>query len=127
FRKTARLKPWILKIASNTTLNQIRDSKGRYFDSLEELLEESGIAEPQAKGSVEAEVEWRVSQAELMAALQKLSPRHRQIFILRYQYDLSYAEIESIVEESESAIKSVLFRIREKLRKLLQDGEKIQN
>ncbi|MBX9721783.1 MAG: sigma-70 family RNA polymerase sigma factor, partial [Candidatus Obscuribacterales bacterium] len=53
FHLNANLKPWLLKIASNSTLNFIRDSKSRYFDSLEELLEESPQTEPQSAGSVE--------------------------------------------------------------------------
>lgn len=128
FRNNAKLKPWLLKIASNSTLNQIRDNKSKYFDSLEELLEDCPNAEPPSSAaSVEEEIEMRFSQASLLDALQKLSPRHRQVFILRYQQDLACADIASIVDESESAIKSLLFRIREKLRKILLEEQKVQN
>lgn len=127
FRNNASLKPWLLKIASNSTLNFIRDSKSRYFDSLEELLEESPQSEPSSRESVEEEVELRFSQLMLSEAMQHLSPRHRQIFVLRYQHDLSYQDIAAVVEESESAVKSMLFRIREKLRKLLVDAQKVQS
>jgi RNA polymerase sigma-70 factor (ECF subfamily) len=126
FRSSAQLKPWLLKIASNATLNQIRDSKGRYFDSLEEILEESPNAEPSSRESVEDLVEHRFSQAMLADALQRLSPRHRQIFILRFQQDLSYADIASVVNETESAVKSMLFRIREKLRKMMSEQERVE-
>lgn len=121
FRNTAQLKPWLLKIASNTTLNHIRDSKSKYFDSLEQLLEESPQAEPPSANCLEEEIELRFSQARLLEALQQLSPRQRQIFVLRYQHDLSYADIAIIAEETESSVKSLLFRIREKLRKILQE------
>lgn len=127
FRSNASFKPWVLKIASNSTLNYIRDSKSRYFDSLEEMLEESPQHEPASDMSVESEVELRFSQAMLAEALRKLSPRHRQIFVLRYQHDLPYAEIASICDESETAIKSVLFRIREKLRKILLEEQLVQD
>jgi RNA polymerase sigma-70 factor (ECF subfamily) len=125
FRSDAKLKPWLLKIASNTTLNYIRDSKSRYFDSLEELLEESPQAEPSSADNVEAEVETRFSQAMLSDALKRLSPRHREIFVLRYQHDLSYQDIATVVDETESAIKSILFRVREKLRKILHEQMKV--
>lgn len=127
FKSNASLKPWLLKIASNTTLNYIRDSKGRYFDSLEEMLEESPHHEPRSSQCLEEEVELRFSQAMLAEAMKRLSPRHRQIFVLRYQQDLSYAEIASIVEETESAIKSILFRIREKLRKMLLEELRVRD
>jgi RNA polymerase sigma-70 factor, ECF subfamily len=127
FRNNSRLKPWLLKIASNSALNQIRDNKSKYFDSLEELLEESPQSEPSSAGSLEEEVELKFSQAALFEALQKLSPRHRQVFSLRYQHDLAYAEIALVIEESESAVKSMLFRIREKLAKLMLEAEKVQD
>lgn len=127
FRSNANLKPWLLKIASNTALNHIRDSKSKYFDSLEEMLEESPQAEPPSADCVEQEVELRFSHLALQDALLKLSPRQRQIFVLRYQHDLSYQDVANIVEESESAIKSILFRIREKLRKILLEQEKVQD
>jgi RNA polymerase sigma-70 factor, ECF subfamily len=127
FRDNARLKPWLLKIASNSALNQIRDSKNRYFDSLEELLEESPHAEPANAASLEDEVEFRFSQASLLEALQRLSPRHRQVFVLRYQHDLPCADIAAVIDESESAVKSMLFRIREKLRKMLLEEQRVQD
>lgn len=119
FRSEAKFKPWILRIASNTTLNFIRDSKARAHDSLEDVLEENPYAEPASSENVEDEVEWRFSRVMLEDALRTLPERHRQVFVLRYQHDLSYAEIATIVEEPETTIKSLLFRIREKLRKML--------
>lgn len=125
FRHDSRLKPWILKIASNTALNYIRDSKGRYFDSLEELLEESPQSEPASSMCLEDQVELSFSQALLNSALQRLSPRHRHIFVLRYQHDMSYADISLVIDETESSVKSLLFRIREKLRKMLLEEQKV--
>ncbi len=127
FRSNASLKPWLLKIASNTALNHIRDSKSKYFDSLEELLEEHPHTEPPSACCVEKEVEFMFSQAKLQEALQKLSLRQRQVFVLRYQHDLPYQEIASIIDESESAVKSLLFRIREKLRKMLVEEQKVED
>lgn len=121
FRSEARFKPWILRIASNTTLNHIRDSKSRAHDSLEDMLTENPLAEPASAENVEAEVELRFSHAMLAEALRSLPERHRQVFVLRYQHDLSYAEIATVVEEPETTIKSLLFRIREKLRKMLAE------
>ena len=126
FENTLKLKPWLLKITSNTALNQIRDSRSKYLDSLEELLEESPQSEPASSKCLEEEIELRFSHAKLMEALQKLSARYRQIFILRYQHDLPYADIASITEETESTIKSLLFRIREKLRKMILAEETVK-
>lgn len=122
FRLNAKFKPWLLRIATNSSLNWIRDSKVE--DSLEAILEENPVAEPVGKYDVVDEVEWRMSQAMLSGALGQLPARHRNVFILRYQYDLSYEEIAYAVGEPETTIKSLLFRIRERLRKLLAEKMK---
>lgn len=123
FRGNAAFKPWLLKIASNTTLNYIRDNKGRTAASLDEILEENPQAEPSSKEQLEEQVELHISQANLAEAIASLPVRQRQIFVLRYQHDLPYADIASITDETESSIKSLLFRIREKLRKSLVEKE----
>ncbi len=119
FRQEASFKPWLLRIATNSGLNWIRDSKNE--DSLEELLEENPSAEPAGREDVEAEVAWRLSQAQLSEALTELPVRYRHVFVLRYQHDLSYEDIAAIVDEPVTTIKSLLHRVREKLRKTLLD------
>lgn len=122
FKQSHSFKPWLLRIATNTALNNIRDNKGS--DSLDALLDDNPSIEPAYHQNVESEVIFRVSHQHLMDALKDLPIRHRHIFLLRYSYDLSYDEICTIVDEPETTIKPLLFRIREKLRKLLK--EKIQ-
>lgn len=120
FRVEAKFKPWLLRIATNTCLNAIRDKKE--YDSLDEILDVNPLAEPSDNESVEDIVDLRITQQRLEDALKLLSVRHRQIFILRYQYDLPYEEIAESTGESLSSVKSLLFRIREKLRKILADN-----
>lgn len=120
FKLDAKFKPWLLRIATNSCLNMIRDSKES--DSLEAMLEENPHAEPPGRQDVEEEVEWRLTQQMLFDALAQVPVRQRQMFVLRYQHDLSYEEIAEVCGESVSAVKSVLFRVRERLRKLLSVG-----
>lgn len=119
FDTTKSFKPWLLKIATNSTLNTIRDQKGQ--QSLEELLEVNPQAEPASTDDVEQEVEWRVSQHMLFDALGQLPIQQRKTFVLRYQQDLPYEEIAEISELSVSSVKSLLFRARENLRKILSE------
>lgn len=120
FKLDAKFKPWLLKIATNSCLNMIRDVKES--DSLEAMLEENPHAEPPGRQDVEEEVEWRLTQQMLSDALEQVPVRQRQMFVLRYQHDLSYDEISEVCGESVSAVKSVLFRVRERLRKMLSVG-----
>ncbi|MBY0357617.1 MAG: sigma-70 family RNA polymerase sigma factor [Candidatus Obscuribacterales bacterium] len=119
FRLQEKFKPWLLKIASNTTINYLRQIKQQNWDSLDNELNENPALEPSSNKDLEKEIEWKFSQQMLMDAMQNLSPRHRQMFILRYQHDLSYTDIANITGQPETTIKSLLFRIREKLRNLL--------
>jgi RNA polymerase sigma-70 factor, ECF subfamily len=121
FRAGSAFKPWLLKIATNTGLNHIRSSRGRDHDSLETLLDENPVAEPASNIDVATEVEWNLSQNVLCDALAQLPPRHRYVFALRYQQDLSYQEIASIMDVPETTVKPLLFRIRERLRKMLAE------
>ena len=47
--------------------------------------------------------------------LNTLAPEYRAAVVLRYWYDYSYSEIASMLETTESAIKSRLFRARQML------------
>jgi predicted transcriptional regulator len=47
--------------------------------------------------------------------LDHLSPQYRAAVILRYWYELSYREIAEVMGITESAVKSRLYRAREKL------------
>lgn len=125
FRQEARFKPWLLRIATNSCLNLIRDSKD--YDSLEAALEENPQKEPPSREDVEEEVEWRLTQQMLEQALQTLSARQRQVFVLRYQHDLSYEDIAETVGEPVTTIKSLLFRIREKLKRVLSEKMEIDS
>jgi DNA-directed RNA polymerase specialized sigma24 family protein len=54
-------------------------------------------------------------QDKVRKMLDQLPPQYRAAVILRYWYDLSYREIAEVMETTESAIKSRLFRARERL------------
>ncbi len=124
FRRGANFKPWLLRIATNSCLNYLRDNK--QSSSLDALLETEPYMEPACSINVEREVELRISQQELFTALEQLSARQRNVFVLRYHHDLSYEDIASIAGESVSTIKSMLFRVRDKLRKILGQSPDVQ-
>ncbi len=117
FQTDRSFKPWLLKIASNSALNYIRDHK--LESSLDEMLEVNPASEPASTDDLELMVELRVSQKELADALGELPVRQREIFILRYQQDLKYEDIAEITGNSVSSVKSLLFRARENLRSLM--------
>lgn len=117
FRQGAALRPWLLRIASNTALNHVRSTKP--YQSLEQLLEDLPGQEPASNDDVEKKVESKMNEERLMDVLETLQPQHRHLFLLRYQHDLSYEDISSVLDLPVTTIKSLLFRVRSKVRLLM--------
>ena len=82
------------------------------LDELEECV--SGT------GSIEAEIERLELQRKLNDFLLALPQTERQVFICRYWYFDSIADIARQFASSEGKIKSMLFRTRNKLRAMLE-------
>jgi RNA polymerase sigma-70 factor, ECF subfamily len=117
FRIGCALRPWLLRIATNCALNHVRST--RPYQSLEQLLEETPAVEPVSREDVEGEVETRLDEERLISVLASLPPQHRHVFLLRYQHDLSYEEIGEIMDQPMTTIKSLLFRVRTRVRMLV--------
>ena len=56
---------------------------------------------------------------KLNQALALLPLRHRQAFVLRYQFEFSYEEISKSMQENENTVRTLLFRAKDRLRKLI--------
>jgi RNA polymerase sigma-70 factor, ECF subfamily len=114
---------WLLSIASNHCIDRLRKRRLTWL-SIEEPLPPHP-----ALNSDEVEPEDAVISNERSAAVQRmldeLSPEYRAAVVLRYWYDLSYTEIAEMLETTESAVKSRLFRARQALAEKMtasQDG-----
>jgi len=99
-------KAWLFKIARNTALNHVRDSRRQPMPA--DLVDR---AEP-------ATQELGVAVREAVAALQELD---RDVFLMREIAGLSYGEIASACELTVEAVRSRLHRARQQLREAL-DG-----
>lgn len=119
FREGAPMRPWLLRIASNTALNYLRGLKPS--QSLEQLLEELPNMEPASTENVERQVEFKMTEERLVSVLSTLQPQHRHLFLLRYQHDLTYEDISSVLEQPVTTIKSLIFRVRTKVRQLMSE------
>jgi RNA polymerase sigma-70 factor (ECF subfamily) len=104
---------WLLSITSNYCIDRLRRRRLMWL-SLDEPLPPHA-----ALHSDETEPEDAVIDSErntlIQTLLAELSPEYRAAVVLHYWYDCSYAEIASILETTESAIKSRLFRARQTL------------
>ena len=108
-------KTWVLSIASNHCIDRIRKRRLTWL-SLEEPLPPHPALTSDLPNPGQATLDNERNQVVQML-LENLSPEYRLAVVLRYWYDLSYSEIAEILETTESAIKSRLFRARQALAK----------
>jgi RNA polymerase sigma-70 factor (ECF subfamily) len=84
--------------------------------------------EPVSREDVESEVATNLDEEKLLTVLGTLPPQHRHLFLLRYQHDLSYEEIAQVMDQPVTTIKSMLFRVRTKVRALVnKDAVEVSN
>ena len=104
-----KLSSWILAVASHYCIDRLRRRRIKWLsldDILPTLSMTTGAVPPEVT-AIEHE-----SCSEVRDLLQTLPAAHRLVIVLRYWYDLSYAEIAQVVGTTESAIKSRLHRAR---------------
>lgn len=107
-------KTWLLSIASNYCIDRLRRRRLQWMS-----LDDEPVADRLSLHSDDPEPEPATLNKEQSAAIQvllnDLSPDYRAVVVLRYWYDYSYAEIADIMDTTESAVKSRLFRARQAL------------
>lgn len=107
-------KTWLLTIASNHCIDRLRRRRLQWLS-----LDDDSLPAHPALNSDEPEPEEAMLTSErsqaVQALLNHLSPEYRAAVVLRYWYDYSYAEIADILDTTESAVKSRLFRARQAL------------
>jgi RNA polymerase sigma-70 factor (ECF subfamily) len=116
FRPGAPFRPWILAIVANEARNR-RRSAGRR-DALALRLVEPG---PASSPSSEDTALGTLARERLLAAVQALPERDRQVVTCRYLLDLSEAETAAVLSWPVGTVKSRLSRALERLRGTYRD------
>jgi RNA polymerase sigma-70 factor (ECF subfamily) len=105
-------KTWILSIASNHCIDRLRRRRIHWL-SIDEPLPSLSLREDEPEPEDVAIM--REQSKAMQKLLNELPPDYRAAVVLRYWYDYSYVEIADILDTTESAIKSRLFRARQLL------------
>lgn len=111
---TRSFKTWLLSITSNFCIDLLRKRRLTLLSLDNELLPAHPALTSDQPGPEAATLEQERSQ-QVQHLLNNLSEEYRLVVLLRYWYDLSYQEMATMLETSESAIKSRLFRARQGL------------
>jgi len=120
-RQYKSVKPWLVKIATNSALDYLRQAKST--SSLDQILNEEPHLEPATTCEAGADLDRILFAERLSQALALLPLRYRQAFILRYQFEFSYDEISKSMQENENTVRTLLHRSKERLRKLILKEE----
>jgi RNA polymerase sigma-70 factor (ECF subfamily) len=120
FRAGEPFGPWLLRIVANETMNLTRSRRRRAALALRLCAAEPGV--PAADGPVD-EVLVAERRARLMAVVNALPDRERQVLVCRYFLDLSEAETARVLGWPLGSVKSRTWRALNRLRGLLVPGE----
>ncbi len=126
YAANAKFTTWLYRIATNLAVNYARDTRHERPESsvsLDEPDRETGLTVDVADGSLTAEENLvrRERLAAIRGHVQGLPERQRLAVIMHKYQDMDYRQIAEVLQLSESATKSLLFRAYETLREKLKD------
>lgn len=114
---------YLTKIARNLALNKLRDERRGRPLGMTVILDEISEIIPDSRGELSEEIDLRDCMREFIS---NLEPTHRNIFLKRYFYMMSVRDISLEMRIKEGTVKSLLYRMRQELRKyLLERGIEI--
>jgi RNA polymerase sigma-70 factor (ECF subfamily) len=120
FDESRPLRAWLLRIAANEALNELRSRRRHAAHTVGgaaadvELEQLSGGPDP---GEI---VSRRERGAAIRAAVSRLPEPQRVAVVLRYFADLAYADIAELTQQSVNNVGVTLLRARERLRRDLE-------
>ena len=114
-RDPARVGAWLFRIVANLARDHLRARRGGRIP-LDALPDVPGDARPPDEAATAAEIRGRLG-----AALERLTPEQREVFVLKHVENRSYEEIAAVMQLSVGALKMRVHRARETLRGLLEE------
>ncbi len=132
FRNDCSFKTWLWRIAINLCRSHLRrryiqrriffrretDDDDRGGASKDELQDTSTDADP-ARAAENSNVRFKIERARRV-----LSPRENEVFALKYDQDMTIAEIGALLSLSPNTVKVLLFRATKKIAVALKDYRK---
>ncbi len=122
YKPSAKFTTWLFRIATNLALNSVRDERHRQRDvSIDEPACEEGNATapidvPSGEPGALERLLARQRAQQILRVIHALPEKQRAAVLLHKYQGMDYDEIARVLECSESALKSLLFRAYETLR-----------
>jgi RNA polymerase sigma-70 factor (ECF subfamily) len=121
YSPSAKFTTWMFRIATNLALNSLRDNRYRKMEtSIDAPQSNEEDAAPRELPAREMRIDEHLlerDRCEVIRGAIGTLPEKQRVAVLLHKYEeMDYAEIAKILECSESALKSLLFRAYETLR-----------
>jgi len=124
-RANAKFRTWLFSIARNTTIDFLRKKKHIAFSEFDTPEGGNPLTETLADETPEPDELFAQAESaqQLERALQALSPRAREVLLLRYREDLTFDEIGAVLKEPLNTVKSRHRRALAALRDILKKNQ----
>src|SRR5579863_5119611 len=120
YTPSAKFTTWLFRIATNLALNSVRDNRYRKLETSLDAPAEDDSAPMMELRSPDMRIDEHLmerARAEIIRRAILTLPEKQRAAVLLHKYEeMDYGEIAKIMECSESALKSLLFRAYETLR-----------
>lgn len=111
---------WLFSIAHNHCVDILRKRK-REKQYLKDQFSSRSSA-PHQKQDLESNYADSLEKERLNKAIKKLPPKYLTSLLLRYQFELPYAEIAQVMGKPVSSVRLLIFRGKRELRKIMEQG-----
>jgi len=123
YEPTAKFTTWLFRIATHLALNWLRDGKNerghQRLDAPRDSEKDGDLPAREVsdrRPSVEQRMVYEIRLREIRDAIALLPEKQRAAVLMHKYEEMDYSQIASVLECSESAVKSLLFRAYETLR-----------
>jgi RNA polymerase sigma-70 factor (ECF subfamily) len=121
YAPSAKFTTWLFRIATNLALNSLRDNRRQRMEvSIDAPASDDEDAPPRELPAREMRIDEHMIERDrtefIRRAVESLPEKQRAAVLLHKYEEMDYADIAKVLECSESALKSLLFRAYESLR-----------
>jgi len=121
YTPSAKFTTWLFRIATNVALNSVRDNRYQKMQvSLDAPVSSEEASAPRELPAREMRIDEHLLERDRVAFIQQaiasLPEKQRAAVLLHKYEEMDYAEIAKILDCTEAALKSLLFRAYENLR-----------
>lgn len=111
FDQDLKFSSWIYRIAHNQAVNHFRRTKSRPATVMEDEKLELFASEQ----NMEKELGKKMDHSKLLAVIDRLDDKYKEVLILRYMEEKDYLEISDILKKPVGTISSLISRAKKSL------------